>query len=103
MSQENMFKGETRKWECENGSVYGMPYNHCVFCNHCTDIYYDSDGPYMFSCNINKEIELAETECKCAFFEDDGYVFNEKEYLQKKIQQEEALRNLLKNLYKNRE
>ena len=24
----------------------------CVFCKHCTDIYYDHHGPYMICCDL---------------------------------------------------
>lgn len=92
-----MFKGKTRGWVCENGYAYRMPYAHCVFCKHCTDIYYDSAGPYMFSCELNKKLHIAETECECKYFEDDGYLFDEAKYLQKKKQLEEAVRNFIKN------
>jgi hypothetical protein len=42
-----------KPFECESGIVYNMPSNHCVFCGHCTDIFYDySNGPYMCICDI---------------------------------------------------
>lgn len=31
---------------------------HCIVCKHCTDIYYDAtNGPYMFFCEFNEELE----------------------------------------------
>lgn len=36
--------------------VCKMPANHCVFCKHCTDIFYDfSNGVYMVCCEYNLE------------------------------------------------
>ena len=50
-----MDKSNYEKWTCESGKEYFAPKNHCVFCNHCIDIFYDfSNGPYLFICNIEK-------------------------------------------------
>lgn len=78
-----MYQGETRKWKCENGRTYVMPNTHCVFCKQCTDVIFDSSGAYIFICDLNKELELTETECKCEFFEDNGYVFDNEKYVLK--------------------
>lgn len=41
----------SKPFNCENGKTYLMPDTSCVFCNHCTDIFYDyTNGPYMFLC-----------------------------------------------------
>ena len=29
----------------------------CFFCQHLTDIFYDSGGPYMFLCDLAADIE----------------------------------------------
>lgn len=42
---------DTKVFECENGIRYLLPANHCVFCAHCTDIFYDHGGPYMCICS----------------------------------------------------
>ena len=42
-------------FRCENGTIYIIPKDMkcCVICSHNTDIFYDyTNGPYMFSCNI---------------------------------------------------
>ena len=41
----------------------------CFFCDHCTDIFYDWNGPYMFICqkDHNDEIERG-LEGKCPDF-----------------------------------
>ena len=56
-------------FECENGTVYGIPKNTkcCLICKHCTSILYDyTNGPYMFSCGIGEK----EEECmNCNSFE----------------------------------
>lgn len=42
-----------------------MPEKSCVFCKHCTDIWYDSHGIYMAACTINGNSEDGlEGECK---------------------------------------
>lgn len=58
-------------------TVFAMPPKHCVFCKHCTDIFCDSKGPYMFICELN-----IENKKNCSDFEDSGYVFDEASYLE---------------------
>lgn len=92
------YKGETRKYQCESG-VYLMPATHCVFCKNCTDIFYDyTNGPYMFLCELNKqeELEITETECRCEYFEDDGYIFDEEKYLQEQKEIQEKINEQMK-------
>lgn len=79
----NVYKGEKRPYELENGSVWNMPTVHCVFCRHCKGLFYDSAGPYMFVCDKDLEITTGECECSCKGFEDSGYVFDEEEYKKK--------------------
>lgn len=31
------------------------PENSCLFCDHCTDIFYDSGGIYATLCDIGKD------------------------------------------------
>ena len=33
----------------------------CLFCDHCTDIFYDSGGIYLTICDIDKDIEEGAT------------------------------------------
>lgn len=45
-------------WEASDGlgPHCWCPAESCVFCDHCTDIYYDySNGPYMFACELDKD------------------------------------------------
>lgn len=31
-----------------------LPDNHCLFCEHCHDYFYDySSGPYLFLCDLD--------------------------------------------------
>ena len=39
----------------ENFQCYA-PDNCCLFCRHCSDVYWDyTNGPYMFFCELKKE------------------------------------------------
>lgn len=42
-------------FECDNGKKYVVPDRFCASCKHCTDVYYDYDGPYLFICNIGED------------------------------------------------
>ena len=76
-----MYKGEVASYELENHSVYAMPVTHCVFCKHCSDIFYDyTNGPYMFMCDKQLEPTLTEESCICDGFEHNGYKFDAEEY-----------------------
>lgn len=46
-----------RKYECEYYSLRARP-NSCFFCDHCTDIFFDQDGPYAFVCDEEQNVEL---------------------------------------------
>ena len=49
-------KEKTRGFKCENGFTYKMPENHCVFCDHCTDIFCDfTNGPYLCLCDLGHD------------------------------------------------
>ena len=42
-----------RIFKCENGFEYKCPDTACVFCDHCTDIFYDyTHGPYLMFCDV---------------------------------------------------
>lgn len=44
-------------WEAADGlgPHCWCPAKSCVFCDHCTDIYYDySNGPYIFACELDE-------------------------------------------------
>lgn len=31
-----------------------FPYKACPFCDHCSDLFWDSDGIYVILCDLNK-------------------------------------------------
>lgn len=73
-----------RPYECGEMTVWGMPPTHCVFCKHCTDVFWDySSGPYMFGCGKDLRATVMETGWSCEGFEDNGYVFDEEEYMKR--------------------
>lgn len=37
----------------EDGLEVWCPEKSCIFCKHCTDIFYDSSGPYGFACKLD--------------------------------------------------
>lgn len=46
-------------FELSNGKKYVARLNSCMFCAHCTDIFYDySNGIYMHMCDINGDPEI---------------------------------------------
>ncbi len=61
-------------WITEFGSPKTglFPTKHCVFCRHCTDIFYDAtSGPYMFVClNDDADVEYGDAGT-CWYFEED--------------------------------
>lgn len=79
---------ETRTKQLEDGTVITQrvywfqtgfqmwcPEKSCVFCKHCTDVWYDFHGPYMYLClkeqdGIKNLTEKGHTG-KCEYF--DGY------------------------------
>ena len=58
----------TREYRCDEYAVMAHP-KACFFCDHCTDIFYAWNGPYMFICqkDHNDEIERG-LEGKCPDF-----------------------------------
>lgn len=47
-----------RVWESEIGLSFNVKQDKCcIFCDHCSDIWYDSNGPYMLSCELNNKHE----------------------------------------------
>lgn len=41
------------KFMCALGVEYASDTPHCLFCDHCTDIFYDCNGPYMAICGLH--------------------------------------------------
>ena len=87
-----------RAYELENGRVYGMPEEHCVFCTHCTDLLYDSSGPYCLLCELGKNYNDG-----CDSFEDDGYVFDEEAWMERTRKEIEEYRQFKKLIEDNPE
>ena len=48
---------ELREYKCEYYRLRAHP-KSCFFCNHCTDIFFDSKGPYMFFCDVDSDIDI---------------------------------------------
>ena len=61
-----------REYKCSDGRTYIVSDRHCLFCDHCTDIFWDyTHGIYLMLCNINKDTRIGEKgECDC-FVEDE--------------------------------
>jgi len=65
-----MKDSEMKVFECEYYTVRAHKHS-CFFCSHCTDIFYDyTNGPYLFICDIGRDIETA-FKGQCNKFEDD--------------------------------
>ena len=61
---------ETRLFHCSNGKVYACDEKCCLFCDHCSDLFYDyTNGPYMLICDIAEDTELGMTGL-CKFFKE---------------------------------
>ena len=42
-----------RIFKCDNGFDYKCSDHACVFCDHCSEIFYDyTHGPYLILCDI---------------------------------------------------
>lgn len=97
-------------YECENGKVYGIPYNQkcCLICKHCTDIWYDyTNGPYMFFCGLDSEYanemsNKAGDECECFVLNENTLTVEEyeekiksPEYIEEQKAIQEAVNKLL--------
>lgn len=70
-------KPDYKLFECENGKTYGAHKRSCLFCKHCTDIFYDyTNGPYMFICGFECDLDMEEAKYKsfkglCPKFEEE--------------------------------
>ena len=43
---------ELKHYKCKYYEV-DVPANHCLFCKHCTDVFWDyTNGPYAFGCDL---------------------------------------------------
>lgn len=58
-----------KDFKCMNGKTYRCPDESCLFCEHNTDIFYDSRGIYMLICDLHKDVIIG-TEGKCESFKE---------------------------------
>ena len=74
-------KNNMKLYKCHDpigpGVTVRAPERCCLFCKHCSDVYWDyTNGPYMMICSADHEETLG-YHAKCEYFEED-----EKWYLQ---------------------
>lgn len=51
--ENSILRDNGRLFDCDNGKVYVVQGNGCLFCDHCTDVFYDfTHGPYMEICGL---------------------------------------------------
>lgn len=67
-----------REWVSDYGLSFWCPEKSCVFCKRCSDIFFDSAGPYMFFCELENDVSSKDAELtylgykgKCDRFEED--------------------------------
>jgi len=61
---------EAREYRCDYYTVLA-PAKSCLFCDHCTDIFWDYSGPHAFACDIEADTGIG-VSGECASFLDDG-------------------------------
>lgn len=57
----------SRKYQLEGGYTVEAPDRCCLFCDHCTDIWWDWGGIWGLTCDIHDEVEVlkgAEGQCE---------------------------------------
>lgn len=63
----------TRKWTSDAGASWWCPPKACMFCDHCTDIFWDyTNGPYMIICDIDIDPTDGGYDGTCRSFVEDG-------------------------------
>lgn len=64
-----------REFKCEYYSCV-VPDRCCLFCDNCTDVYFDSGGPYLFHCEALGHLVNWQEHERCGQFveEDDETV-----------------------------
>lgn len=73
----------TRLWVSESLMAWKCHSRSCVFCDNCTDIWYDLNGPYMVHCDKNYPEEIGcKGQCK-HFIEENPEIITEEEYSKK--------------------
>lgn len=56
-----------KKYKLNCGFVVKAPLKSCLFCKHCTDIFYDFGGIYNTYCDKNKDV-VKGSQGKCCFY-----------------------------------
>ena len=67
-----------RIWVAESGEGWECHPKSCVFCDNCSDIWYDSNGPYMISCNKGLPEEIG-IKGQCKYFTEENPIFVDKD------------------------
>lgn len=62
-----------KRFLCDSGRQYNLPDEACVFCIHCTDIFWDyTHGIYMLACSENSPAkDFGNVPCICKDFKAD--------------------------------
>lgn len=65
-----MSGNNTREWTPQGGGpTWLCPPKACMFCDHCSDIYWDyTNGPYLCFCNLDIDPNTGGYEGKCDSF-----------------------------------
>lgn len=57
-------------YKLETGETVEAPDKCCLFCDHCTDLFYDFGGIYLTVCDIEKDIVIG-SKGECDYFKDE--------------------------------
>ena len=60
----------TRVWISDSGMAWRCHPKNCVFCDNCTDIWYDSNGPYVIECTKNLS-QATGLKGQCKYFKEE--------------------------------
>lgn len=57
---------KNRKYQLLTGLTVIAPVKSCLFCKHCTDLFYDAGGIYNTICAKQKDVvKGSKGKCKC--------------------------------------
>ena len=61
-------------YHIDGGKSYKLPDECCVFCTHCTDVYWDyTHGIYMLTCDINSHAaDFGNLPNLCKYYNEDN-------------------------------
>lgn len=61
-----------KPYEYGNGHMVGCKPDSCLFCKHCTDVFWDyTHGPYAIICDLQLFEERIDNNNKCSKFEEE--------------------------------